>query len=228
MITSMKETITVVTVDDHLLVRQGIRSQLATDDGIELVGEGATGQDAFRLLEQHKPHVLLLDIDMPQTADHTNGKRFQIATAIWQLKDISPSTATIILSQHISSALIEASLMNGVQGYLLKSDELTGMLAQSIRAVYYGGLFFSKGIRDKIHSGTGAGINGITPRQREIILAITAQPELAYIEHARRLGITEGALKNRLGDAYRRLNVTNITSCVIECIKRGIIIISDG
>ena len=144
MIKDMNETITVVTVDDHLLVRQGIRSQLDTDDGIELVGEGATGEDTFRLVRQHKPHVLLLDIAMPQTADQSSNERFQVDKAIWQLKELSPKTATIILSQYISPALIETFLLDGVRGYLLKSDKLTGMLAQSIRAVHYGSLFFSK------------------------------------------------------------------------------------
>ena len=221
----MKETITVVTVDDHLLVRQGVKGQINDAEGMEVVGEGATGDDAFQLVKQHKPHVLLLDIDMPQSAN--SREQFQIIAAIRQIKQISPQTAIIILSQHISSPLIQSLLTRGVQGYLLKNDQLTAMLAQAIQTVYYDGIFFSKNIRDRIHSGVFEEAQVITSRQREIILAIAEQPELSYAEQAHFLGITEGTLKNRLREAYKRLGVTNIASCIIECTKRGIIIIDD-
>ena len=222
----MEKLITVVVVDDHLLIRQGIKSQLDGVHNIKLVGEGGTGEAVFHLVNQHKPNVLLLDIEMPMNDDQ-DGQRFQVVAAIPRLKKVSPDTAIIILSQYISSALIEESLLKGVSGYILKSDELTGMLPNAVEAVHHNGIFLSEGIRDKIQAGQPDQDGDITPRQREIILAIVDQPDLSYAEQAQRLGITEGALKNQLRFIYKQLNVSKMTSCVIECIKKGIIIIAD-
>ena len=83
----MNGGITAVVVDDHDAVRQGIRRIFELDGGINLVGEGATGDDVLPLVEKHKPNVLLLDIGMPQSKNPGDGE-FQIMPVVRTLKNL--------------------------------------------------------------------------------------------------------------------------------------------
>lgn len=222
------KSITVVSVDDHHLLRTGIRSHIEKDNGIVLVGEGNCGKDAYNLVEQYRPDVLLLDINMLEDANNPQAGQFQIVRAIRAIKRQSSHTAVIIVSGHISHTLVEVALSRGVQGYVLKSDELTNALAQGIRIVHAGGTYFSRILFDKM-TESDSHIDGeiITARQKQIILAIAEQPNLSSTQHAANFGITDGALRNRLSELFKRLEVNNITACILECIKRGIITIPD-
>ena len=216
--------ITVVTVDDHHLTRLGIKSQIEAEPDMTVVGEGEAGDDVARLVKLHKPDVLLLDISMPQLPGIA--MPFQVTRAVPMVKELSPDTSIIIISMHTSQTLLAAVLTRGVQGYLLKNDPLTNMLPQAIRTVDGGGIFLSPTLTERIYEyddPTGT----LTRRQKQIIMAIAEDPNLSYVEHAINFGITEGALKNRLSVIYSRLGVTNITACVIECVRQGIIAIPD-
>ena len=225
--TATKE-ITVVTVDDHHLTREGIKSQINGATGMRVVGEGAVGESVLQLVEKHQPDVLLVDMNMPLTKAQ-DSQKFRLVPTLKILHRRFPETAIIVISMYVSQSIVQATLARGVQGYLLKSDELTLMLPEAVRAVHRGGIYFSRslteGIEDSPYGHDEAKI--VTKRQKQIILAIAEDPELSYAGHAANFGITEGALKNRLHEVYKRLGVSNITSCLIECIKRGIIKIGD-
>ena len=107
-------TIKVVLADDHTVVREGIRSMLATLSEIELVGQASNGREALALVEQQQPHVLLCDITMPEM----NG----LETTTRVVKDF-PNVRVIILSMHNSNEYVWQALKAGVKGYLLKDAE---------------------------------------------------------------------------------------------------------
>jgi two-component system, NarL family, response regulator NreC len=224
----MSKVITVLSVDDHDITRQGIKSLIHAEEGMVFLGEGATGEEVIPLVEKYKPDVLLLDIQMPQSKNPATGK-FQILPTIKVLRRRFPETALIVISMHISHALIESALSSGIGGYLLKSDPLTMMLPAAIRAVSNGGIYFSKNLSGRMQVAEEEGHkSAITKRQKEIMLAIAEQPGLPYVEHARNLGITEGALKNRLSEIYKRLGVDGgMRECLVECVKQGLIVLDD-
>jgi DNA-binding NarL/FixJ family response regulator len=120
--------IRVVLVDDHWIVRQGLRSVLNGDPAFEVVGEAADGEQALRLVGQQQPDVVLLDLQMPGLSG---------VEVCQHLAEVSPHTAILILTAFFDQSLIDACLRAGARGYLLKDVENLPLEAQ-LRAVAEG------------------------------------------------------------------------------------------
>jgi DNA-binding NarL/FixJ family response regulator len=224
----MGDKITVVSVDDHGLISQAIRSLLAPHEEIEVVAQGSVGADVFTLVQQHRPNVLILDLSMPQSHDSPS-ERFRALPAIARLRKTHPDTAIIILSQHFVPVIIEGAIELGVQGYLLKGDNLSLDLPTAVMAVSRGGVSFSETVHRKLFSKPETPPNiGLTPRHLEVLTAIAARPDLSYAEQAGQLGITESTLKNHLTRAFKALDVPNITAAIICCARIGLISLDNG
>jgi len=220
--------ITVITLDDHYLVRQGIRSLLAEDESIRLVGEGSVGDHLAPLIKRHEPDVVLLDIGMPQQEIKEGGRTdnsFRALPAIARLRNEYPDMNIIVVSQYASQVLVEGALEMGVRGYLLKGDALSAHLADAIRAVYRGGVYLSEGVSNRVRLPSLSARNeaALTTRQREIIRAIAAQPELTYAQHADQIGISEHTFTNHLRQIFSRLGVSNVTAAVVRAMQLGIV-----
>lgn len=217
--------ITVVSVDDHPLIRTAIRSLLESQEEIELVGEGFVGEHVLPLMEKHRPDVLILDLAMPQTENSQSGDRFPVLQTVAQLNHDFPETAVIFLTQYASQSMSQQAISLGVRGYLLKSDDLSMNLPGAIEAVYRGGVYFSKEISQllfqPVHQAATPPI--LSERQKEIILAIAQTPDVTYQQIAYELSITESTLKGHLNKAFKALDVTNITACIITCMQSGLI-----
>ena len=108
----MKDRITVLLVDDHALVRRGFRRLLEDDPGIEVVGEGANGDEAIRLMTELKPQVVVMDAAMPGTGG-LEATRKILATF--------PRAAILMLSMHSEETLVRQALNAGARGYVLKN-----------------------------------------------------------------------------------------------------------
>jgi DNA-binding NarL/FixJ family response regulator len=220
--------ITVIALDDHYLVRQGIRSLLAEEPDIDLVGEGAAGEHLIVLVQQFQPDIVLLDIGMPQKitpdanahADNT----FRILPAIARLQRQHPAVQIIIISQYESQAIIEGALELGVRGYLLKDDALSMHLADAIRAVDRGGLYFSAEIGKQLTKGQRTSQDAIlTTRQKEIVQALADNPGLSYAQIAEQLGISDHTFNNHLRKIYEKLEATNKLEALINALRMGIV-----
>jgi DNA-binding NarL/FixJ family response regulator len=217
--------ITVVSIDDHHLIHEAIRSLLSAQDDIEIVGQGHTGEDLFPLMEVHQPDVLLLDLHMPQSNKNGNVEMFAPIPAFTTLRQEYEETAVIILSQHHNLAMIQAAVENGVKGYLLKGDNLSLKLAGAIDAASKGGVYFSQEISQQLFNPletTNQAVT-LTDRQRECIQVIAQNPDLPYQQLAQQLGITEHTFKWHLTNAFKQLCVTNITACIIRCMQLKLI-----
>ncbi len=219
------ETITIVAIDDHPLIRQAIKSLVSTRENMELVAEGAVGSDALKLTEQYQPDVLLLDLSMPQNEEDTEG-RFQALPTIARLMERHPDTSIIILTQHYVPVIIHGAIKRGVSGYLLKSDDLSLNLPGAIEAVAKGGVYFSETVGQQLFQNGAQDKKekvNLTERQIDILTTIYNSPDASYTEHAKNLNIKVTTFKAHLTKAFKALGVTNITAAIIRCMELGII-----
>ena len=218
------DPITIITIDDHPLIREAIRSLLASRKDMKLVAEGWVGEHLLTLVEQHQPDVVILDLSMPQFADGQQ-ERFAVLPTLAKLNETFPQTAVIILSQYAVKSVIQEAIEVGVKGYLLKSDNLSLNLTGAIEAVHQGGVYFSQEISQLLFQPATAVVTGnlLTERQKEIILAVARKPNASYTQIANDLYISESTLKGHLHKAFKTLDVTNITACIIHCMQQGLI-----
>ena len=127
------EKIRVVSIDDHHLIHEAIRSLLDDEENIHLVADGYAGEDVLRLVENYKPHILILDLMMPQVKDdELDSERFLPLPMLERLHQEFPAMGIIILSQYLHHEIAQVAIQNGVRGYLLKSDNLSLYLATAI------------------------------------------------------------------------------------------------
>src|SRR5687768_11248868 len=127
--------IRVLLADDHALFRAGIRSLLATIEGVEMVGEASNGQEALRMVSELAPDVVLLDVGLPEL----NG--IEVAE---RLRNV-PATRVLILSMFANEEYVLRALRAGAAGYLLK-DSTVVELATALRSVASGGSYLSPAV----------------------------------------------------------------------------------
>ena len=137
---TVSDPTTVVVVDDHELVRRGVRHLLRRDQGIRVVGESATASDAIQLLEQLQPDVAILDVRLGQ------GSGTDVARAA---KDIAPTTKILILSAYDDDCYVRSLARLGVSGYLLKTASAKE-LGSAVQDIAKGGLVFPPGIAQSV------------------------------------------------------------------------------
>lgn len=212
--------IKVVCVDDHSLIRQAIRSLIDGRINMVLIGEGSKGADVFPLLDMHKPDVLLLDLSMPQ--DDDDSKRFQSLPTISKITE-NYDTKVIILTQNWVPALIQGVMRNGVNGYLLKSDDLSMNIPSAIESVSKGGVYFSETISQQLFAEqNGIGGSQLRERQIQVLSTIFDNPDASTKDMANTLGITEATVKSHLTKSFRVLGVSTRTAALIRCLELGI------
>jgi DNA-binding NarL/FixJ family response regulator len=123
----------VLVVDDHEVVRDGLRAVLQKEPGVEVCCEAGTGVEAVEQVKKSKPDLVLLDLTMPEM----NGLE-----AAQHIKEIAPATDILILSMHFSEEIAREALRIGVRGYMLKSDANTELL-QALHRVRRGEHYFT-------------------------------------------------------------------------------------
>jgi DNA-binding NarL/FixJ family response regulator len=138
----LENKIKIVLVDDHLLVRNGIKSLLEEESDIEVIAEGSNGEEAIRLVDQFQPDLLIIDVRMPIM----NGIK-----AVDKLRSLQTETRSIVLSMHDSEEYILDSINAGAMGYLLKDTDKKEFI-KAIHTVYNGGKYFSGDISNVIVS----------------------------------------------------------------------------
>jgi len=159
--------IRILLADDHELLIGGLRSLLAGQMDIDVVGAAKDGLETVRLAVKHKPDIILLDISMPQL----NG-----IDAARRILGELPATKIIILSMHADRRFIQESLRIGVSGYILK-ESAAGEVIEAINVVRKGELFFSAAIRNQVlrdyvewvREGSIVSASPLSGREREVL-----------------------------------------------------------
>jgi len=211
------QTIRVVLADDHTLVRAGIRSLLQEIEGVEVVGEAGDGATALRLVETHKPDVVLLDIGMPGMSG------LEVASHLTRLE---PPIRSIILSIHRTEEYVWEALRAGAVGYLMK-DSAAAELEIAVRTVARGEQYLSPAIfrtvanvdpsEERAAAETYA---TLTPRQREVLERVAAGQTSKEI--ARELGVSYRTVEVHRMLLMRRLNVRDVTGLVRFASRAGL------
>ena len=130
------EKIRVLVVDDHVLVRKGLKGLIESQNDMECVGQAEDGSEAIAMVEKTSPDVVIMDISMPVM----NG-----LAATREIIAVSPSARVIILSLHVTAGLLQQAVRNGASGYLLKRG-VSEELPEVIRSVQRGVPYFSESI----------------------------------------------------------------------------------
>lgn len=138
----METQIRIALVDDHKLVRNGIKSLLEEEKDLVVVSEGSNGFEALEIVENIKPDILIIDVRMPEM----NG-----IEAVGKIQKLNTETKAIVLSMHDSEDYIIQSINAGANGYLLKDTDRKEFI-KAIRTVYAGGKYFSGDISNVIVS----------------------------------------------------------------------------
>ncbi len=202
--------IKILVADDHLIVRQGLRLILETENDFELAGEASDGAEAIRLCRELKPDVVLMDLRMP----NMDG-----LTAIEKLKVEQPDIAVVILTTFNEDALLYRGLQAGARGYLLKDTD-RATLFNTIRAASRGETLLKPEIMSRllaqakqpaVDSISTESVN-LTDRELEV-LASVARGERSK-EIAAQLRISERTVKAHLASIYNKLGVDSRAAAI--------------
>jgi len=157
--------ITVLLADDHMVVREGLRSLLEAEKDIEVVGEAETGREAVELTRKLLPAVIVMDIAMPQL----NGLE-----ATRQILKARPATRILLLSAHGDDAYVEQATALGAAGYLIKQNSAL-VLAKAIREAHKGNKFFSPSIFQRLRDRQQSALHGRNGRSKQNAAVLTSR-----------------------------------------------------
>ncbi len=214
--------ITVILADDHPIVRQGLRRLLENEPGFTVVGEAGDGIETMRLIENSKPHVLVVDMMMPGL----NGLE-----VLRQTKKLSPFTHAIVLSMQSANAYVVEALNLGADGYVLK-DTGPSELVTAIHTVTQGKRYISEKLLERLEANDRRVDDApmdtyqtLTAREREI-LQLTVEGK-SSVEVGEKLVISPRTVEVHRSKLMKKLALHNHTELIRYAIKRGIISVDD-
>lgn len=209
--------IRVVLVDDHALVRAGMRSLLGSMERVEVVGEAASGEEALALARGAQPDVVLMDIAM---------KGMSGLDAASRMREANPGVRVIILSMHAGEEYVLQALRAGAVGYLLK-DAATGELELALRSVMRGESWFSPAVSRQVVEGYVQRVGGdpvadvLTARQREVLRLVAggkSTKEIAYD-----LNLSVKTVETHRAQIMERLGIRDVAGLVRYALRTGLV-----
>ena len=203
----------VVIIDDHVMVREGIKQLLEIDGDIVVVGEAGDGEEGIKLLETLKPDVVLLDINMPKI----NGLE-----VLEELKRRKLNYRVLILTIHNEVEYLVKAVEIGVDGYVLKDSELA-VLKKAIFSIDEGKTYIQPSLtpllKAKLDQMKEAKEEELTQREIEVLKLIARG--MYNKEIADELVISEKTVKNHISNIFRKIDVTDRTQAAIFAIKHS-------
>ena len=214
----MAAPITVLLVDDHAVVRQGVRAFLETQPDIVVVGEAESGEEAVRLATEHAPDVALVDLLMPGM-DGVETTR--------QLAARSPRTRVIVLTSYHEDEHIFPAIRAGALSYLLKSVGATE-LAEAVRKAAAGEAVLHPRVAARVvrelHGRRGEEPNPFRElSERELGVLRLLADGLSNTEIAERLAISEQTVKSHVGNILAKLQLADRTQAAVYAWRQGIV-----
>ncbi|MGW3942640.1 response regulator [Streptomyces phaeochromogenes] len=205
-------TVHILIVDDHPVVRFGLRSMLETYEDLRVVGEAGSGDEAIVLAAATRPHVVLMDLRMPGTDG---------ATATARIRQEHPGIRVLVLTTYEGDADILPAIEAGATGYLLK-DTPIGTLTDAIRAAARGETVLAPPVAARLvtHMQAPSG-EQLTPREVQV-LGLVARG-LSNSEIGRQLYIGEATVKTHLLRTFVKLAVNDRTAAVTLALSQGIL-----
>jgi two-component system, NarL family, response regulator LiaR len=210
----MAEPIGVLIVDDHAVVREGLRSFLELQEGIAVVGEAGDGGEAVALAEQLRPDVVLMDLVMP-TVDGVEAMR--------RLRERVPAARVIVLTSFLDDDRLLPAIRAGAAGYLLKNAQ-PQELARAIRTANDGEALIDPAVAARLVETLASGqqddrYDELTPREREVLELIGKGFSNKRI--AQELGAAEKTVKNHVSHVLAKLGVADRTQAALYVGRRS-------
>jgi len=212
-------SVRILLVDDHPIVRQGLRTLLQAEAGFTVVGEASNGLEALRLIEYYKPDVLVVDLMMPGVSG---------LEVVHQTTQLSPQTRVIVLSMHSDEAYVLEALKSGAMGYVLKEANPTDLI-QGVHEVIAGRRYLSAPLSERaievyFQRGQEAGedpYETLTTREREV-LQLAAQG-LTNHGIAAALSISSRTVEIHRANMMHKLGLRHQADLVRYAARRGLL-----
>lgn len=213
-----KSQIRILLVDDHPIVREGLKSHLATHDEVLVVGEAADGKEAMAKAKELSPDVVIMDISLPDM----NGLE-----ATRKLQSAVPTAKVLILTMHEDRNYIIESVRAGARGYVLKDASPEELLC-AIESVHSGGAFFQSSVSDVLldlcsndqERPRKPSTSDLTPREQEV-LALIAEGD-SNKEIASKLFVSVRTVECHREHIMRKLNIHSTAGLTKYAINKGI------
>ena len=211
----------ILIVEDHTLLRAGLRALLAQEPNIEIVGEADNGRDAIRSISTLAPELVLMDLTMPGT----NG-----IEAITEIKRRNPEVKILVLTLHRAEEYIHQSLKAGADGYILK-DATHDELRVAIRSVLNGKTYLSPDISNKVISGYLGGSKdatassaweSVTHRERQVLkLVAEGRPNKSVAEY---LCLSVKTVEKHRSNLMKKLDLHNASMLTAFAFSKGLVV----
>lgn len=214
---NVPERLRILVVDDHLIVREGIRWLLDQEEDLEIVAEAATAAAALEEVAVSAPHVVLLDLHLPDRSG---------LETLREIRDRSPEVAVVVLTMSDQPEYVEEAVRAGAAGYLVKNAP-QAELTRAVRAAAAGDAYiqaevtrpllirFAEEVRDR------GDIPSLAPREREVVSLLAEG--FADKQIASRLGLSETTVKGYLRSAYEKLGASDRAQAVAIAIRSRVI-----
>jgi len=212
----MTENIRILIADDHAVVREGLRTLIGTEPGMEVIGEAVDGVEAVQKARELKPGVILLDLVMP----HKSGLE-----AISEIKDENPTVPILVLTSFSGDDMVFPAIKAGALGYLLKNSSPQRLL-HAIRDVHRGKPTMSSDIASKLmqelqqSSDKPPTKEPLTERELEVLRLLARG--LTNREIAETLVIGPGTVRTHVSSILAKLHLANRTQAALYALKEGI------
>lgn len=213
--------IRILVVDDHHVVRRGVRDLLETHEGWTVCGEAGTGAEAVEQAKRLKPDIVLMDISMPEMDG---------LEAVRQIRAFAPEIEILALTMHDSESTFREVVKAGARGYVLKAD-LDGRLIEAVESLSGHQAFFSPSMSEMIleeisegkgHAHTDAGDAGaLTPRQRQVVQLLSQGKSNKEVATA--LGISTRTAETHRHQIMTRLKIQSLSELVLFAVRNRLI-----
>jgi DNA-binding NarL/FixJ family response regulator len=206
----MTPPISVLIVDDHPVVRRGLRVLLEVQDGIEVTGEAGDGATALALAAEHAPDVILLDLKLPGMDG---------IAVLGELRARDSAARVLVLTSATEPASASLAVRSGAAGVVYK-DVDPDALVRAIRSVHDGNLLLAPEAADALARSAGlevAGLGGLTVREREVLAEIAKGRSNREI--ARALGVAEKTVKAHVSSVLAKLGVQDRTQAALLAVR---------
>jgi DNA-binding NarL/FixJ family response regulator len=209
--------IRVLVVDDHEVVREGLRAFLELQDGIEVAGEAVDGEAAVAAVAELSPDVVLMDLVMP---------RLDGVGAMQELRNRGSRARVIVLTSFAEDEKLLPAIRAGAAGYLLK-NVAPAELARAVRAAHAGEALLDPGVAARLVEAVASPApvqrdgEDLTPREREILGLIARGMSNKRI--AFELGVSEKTVKNHVSHVLAKLGVPDRTSAALHAVRAGLV-----
>jgi NarL family two-component system response regulator LiaR len=213
----VSDPIRVLIVDDHAVVREGLRAFLALQEGLEVAGEACDGEEAIERATELRPDVILMDLVMP---------KLDGVGAMRELRIQAPASRVIVLTSFLDDDRLLPAIQAGAAGYLLKNAE-PAEIARAVHAAHAGATIIDPTVASRLVRAIADGARPVTEadrltrREREVLELITRGRSNKRI--ALELGISEKTVKTHVGHLLAKLGVSDRTQAALLAVQHGLV-----